>query len=264
MSFDNFDADLLDIPPPSAGHNHPPEPLTPAQVTKTVAEAHVALTERCDQLVRGVADFLAKHPNIETEDQAAAATENMAMIGKALTMAEDQRDIAKRPYWEAGKAVDAWFKAVKLALETASKQIAAPATVHALRIKSERKEEARLAALVAAREADRIAQAAQEAADAAQPSADRLLDAALVASKVAEAAQAKASAKPATFSRTVGTYGSTSSLRQSYDVEVTDLAAVPREFFSLDMPALRRAVAAGAREIDGCRIYHVETLKARA
>lgn len=262
-----------DYPPPpyedtfeerhALGSNFPPSPMDPILVPAFLAESHGALIARRDDLAEAVRLFLTKFPTVETEDVAAAATENLAMLGKAMKMAEDQRKIAKDPFLEGCRAVDAWFAATTSVLSAAEKALNAPTKVYAQRIEIERRAAAVERARVQAREAERAAEAAREAAEQEALSADHLFATAIAAAKAAEAAQAHADAKPAAHSQIVGIYGSNSSLRQSWDVEITDAENVPDEFWVLDIAAIKRAVRAGARKIPGCRIFELNALRAR-
>jgi hypothetical protein len=58
-------------------------------------------------------------------------------------------------------------------------------------------------------------------------------------------------------------YGSTS-VRKVWKFEVIDSALVPRRFLAVDESAIRRAVAEGAREIEGVRIFQTEELSVKA
>ena len=55
--------------------------------------------------------------------------------------------------------------------------------------------------------------------------------------------------------------GRVQAVRKDWKLEVTDVEKLPREFMVPDMPALNAAVRCGARAIDGCRIFEVETLR---
>lgn len=258
-----------DFPPPpeeayGIGHNSHYEPLTPEQVTASVADSHGTLSARRDQLVQAIADFAAKHPVITAEDVAAAATENLDMIKKAIRMGEDQRTIAKEPYLLGGRAVDAWFKAVEDSLKAAKAKLdgpGAPLDAYAKRIKAERLARAQEAARVLAREAERTAQAARDAAEAQRAEADHLFTAAIAAATASEKADAHAAAKPSVHSRMTGTYGATSSLKETWKAVVTDAELLPDKYWTYDDAAIQRDVRAGMRDIPGCTITCVESLR---
>jgi len=69
---------------------------------------------------------------------------------------------------------------------------------------------------------------------------------------------------PVPVSRTIeGNRGSTS-VRKTWAFEVTDEAAVPREYLAIDEGAISLAVRKGIRNIPGVRIYQQESLSVRA
>lgn len=106
--------------------------------------------------------------------------------------------------------------------------------------------EAKARAEAAARGAD-----AEEAAHTASLMAK--LDAAFAPPPVREVAPA---ALPATRVATLGA----ATLRKFWTYEVTDEALVPRAYLQVDPGALRAAVNAGVREIEGVRIYQREDI----
>ena len=250
--------------PAAIGHNRPPAPLTPIEVAAWLDDAYSGLTARRDILIETIAAFLEKHPVIETAEVAAAATENLEMARKAIKMGEDQRKIAKEPYLHGGRAVDAWFAAVRADIETYGLALAKPATQWAEKIEAVRRAEAVEAARIAQIEANRLAAIAQAEAEANKPQADGAYDTAIKAAQTAERAEAHAEAKPGVHSRTVGTYGSTSSLRDVWTVTISNPDAIPRAYMTPDMAALNRAVAQGARHIDGCTITKSSALRTRS
>lgn len=248
----------------SIGANHPPAPLTVLEVRAWLDDAYSGLTGRRDEIIEAIDLFLKKYPTIDNADVAAAATENLEMARKAIKVGEDQRKIAKAPYWDGGLAVDAWFKAVRSDIEAWGLKLAAPATAWAEKQEEIQRAAAREAARVAQVEADRVAALAAAAAEAAKPQADGLYDTAIKAAVVAERAAVHAEAKPGVHSRTVGTYGSTSSLKEVWSCEVVDSDLVPLEHKVVDQASLNRAVARGVREIAGCVITSKRVLGTRS
>lgn len=250
--------------PAAIGHNHPPAPLTPIEVTAWLDDAYCGLTARRDELIETIAAFLARYPTIETAEVAAAATENLEMARKAIKTGEDQRKVAKEPYLHGGRAVDAWFAAVRADIEKYGLALAKPATVWAEKIEAIRRAEAVEAARVAQLEADRLAAIAAAEAEANKPQAEGAYDTAIKAAEVAEKAEAHAIDKPGVHSRTVGTYGSTSALREVWTVTITNPDAIPRAYMVPDMARLNRAVAQGVRHIDGCTVTKSNALRTRS
>lgn len=242
------------LPTPGLGHNRPPGPLTPDQIRLHLVDDHQTLCARRDQLVSVAAEFLRKYPSIETEDVAAAAVQNLDMLAKHRRQVEDARKIAKEPYLEGCRAVDAWFRTIDADLATAHGNLSKPATAFAEQLAARR----RAAAEAEARRLREVAERAeQEARDSGR------FDAAIAAAQDAEHAAEQAAGKPAEHSRIVGTYGSTASLVETYDFEIEDVDKLPRRYLVPDTAAIRRAVTAGARTIPGLRIFPVRKLRTR-
>jgi hypothetical protein len=55
--------------------------------------------------------------------------------------------------------------------------------------------------------------------------------------------------------------GRVAAVHKDWKLEVVDVTKLPREFMVADMPALNAAVRRGARSIEGCRIFEVESLR---
>lgn len=257
-------SDTIVLPAPAGlGHNQPPAPLSPEQVTAWLDDTQGGLLRRRDQLVAGVDAFLAKYPEIDDPDVNAAAIENLEMlrklgIGKS-TRAEAARVEAKEPYLEGGRAVDAWFKRFCETVAEAHARLRKPATAYAEKLEAANRARAQA-------EAHRLAQEAEAAAAmAARTSSPVAFDTAIRAADQADQAAKLAEARPAEHSRTVGTYGtSTGSLRESLDYEVIDESLLPREYLVRSDSAIRAAIRAGERLIPGLRIFAVRTLQTRS
>jgi hypothetical protein len=99
-------------------------------------------------------------------------------------------------------------------------------------------------------EADRLAAEALAREVAAKPSAPAapVLDRAIEAEARAAVADAIAAAKPADLSRTRGDYGAVASLRTTWEYEVTDFNAVPRQFLVVNDLGIRAHIRTRAKD----------------
>jgi hypothetical protein len=87
-----------------------PAPPTPADVRAWLDYQQTELVARRDELLPMLNAMLEAYPVIEAEPDQEIATDN-AKLAKALVAAADTaHKAAKDPYWQAGKAVDAWFR----------------------------------------------------------------------------------------------------------------------------------------------------------
>lgn len=245
------------------GGNAPPAPLTFAEIIAFLADSESALTDRRDELLMAASEFLAKHPTINDAVVAGAAADTLAMMRRAMRLVEERRKTAKEPFLKGGQAVDVFFNGLKDDLQRAGLRLAQPAKLYADRIEATNRAAAEAKAAQLAEDARAAAEAAEAAARAARPSADSLYTSAIKQAELAESAERHAAAKPAAHSRVIGEYGSTSALKEWFDVEVVNIEALSRDHMMADLPLLRRLVAGGARSIAGCRIFRVRSLQSR-
>ena len=248
------------------GGNNPPEPLTPEQVTTVLTFLYAKEVARRDELVRACEAFLAKYPVIESEDVAGAAAENMEMIRKHRKRIEDSFKEAKAPYLEGGRAIDAWFNGLRTTLTEASDRIGKPAAAWALKVRERREAASRAEAEHRQREADAASAIARKAA---QDGMGSILTGSLygVAIATAKAAEAAASGvyDTAANTRQTGIYGSTSTLKEAWEIEVIDAALIPRQFLTVDLPALKRSEGHGpARDGPGYRVFPAHSIRTRS
>lgn len=202
--------------PAPIGHNQPP---TDDEILKeTLATKAKKITERMTALLAAVDRI----PETLTEEQSVAVTDTIKMVQTCHAAAEDMREVEKKPYFQAGKTVDAFFSDIKAKLEAAKIKANKPLTAYhkaiadaetARRVAAE-KEKKRLAdeALAASlklQEQNKPEEAAKELNKAVRADDD--------------AAMYGAAAKVTTgLSQTKGYTGSSSSLRTTTVVEVSD------------------------------------------
>lgn len=239
------------------GHNHPPEPPTTEEVAAYLRDQFAPLTKRAEALAGSVDRFLTTHPEIKTDEAQGIAAEVVRQVKAHGRLIEGAREEAKRPYLEAGRTVDGWFKALagKLAKLSAVERAM---TAYARKVEEDRRraaeEEAKNVAAEAARQAALAAVAANErAAETARVAAGRAVEAA-----------AAAEAKPADLTRVHGEFGAVASLAETWDFEVVNIAEVPVIYLQIDTSAVRRAIGHDKiRDIPGLRIFSVTSVRVR-
>ncbi len=239
------------------------EPTAAEMLRQNLAEKHLDLVARTDQLIAATDRAPAE---IADEDTARKISDFIKQLMAAHKNAEAARVAEKEPHLEAGRVVDGWFKRLTDPLATGKKMIEGRLTIYQ-RKKAEAERRTREEAERQAREAAEAAARAQAAAEAAMRS-ETDLQAALAAEATAkqaaadaESAAKAAAAKPAELSRSRGDYGAVASLRTFWD-----FADLDREAIDLDAlrpylataaveQAVRGAIKAGVRSIRGVRIF---------
>ncbi len=185
-------------------------------------------------------------PVIEDQEMASKAADLAKMLHAQLKRLEDERRQIVGPINESVKLINAKFKIPASALAAARKEVLAKIT--AFQIEQQRQ----------AREVE--AEARREQEEAALAQAQVLEDAGDV--KGAEEVLnfgADAPAPVVAHSKTVRSdYGATSSLRTTWQWEVTDMAKVPLEHLVVDEKRMNKLVKEGARHIFGLRIYETQ------
>ena len=242
---------MNDMTPVARGSNtpQPPKPLTTAEIDAYLDYAMESLTERRDALIAVLAATVTSIPRIDDDETLGDVGENMRMASALTRTGDERRKEHKEPFLTGGRTVDSWFRTFNTPLSAAMSNVQAIMDDYGKR-KAER---ARLAARAQAQalqdEADRAAAKAAKALDKGK-SADTLLDRAAAAAKAAEAAEALAAGKAADLTRSRGTFGATMSMRTTWGYEITDLAAVPRKYLTVNDGAVKEAMK--TRDQTGC------------
>jgi len=234
---------------PSIGHNQPP--TVAEQIQASLAENHAALIKRRDDLLGSAERAPAV---IDSDETAGRVTDLIRLIGAATKASETARVSEKEPHLEAGRAVDGWFKKISDPLAKAKAKVQGPLDTY-LRQKEAAERQRREA------EAKALREAAEREAAAMQTEAQ--MNAAVAIEERAAEAQEAAQAKPAELARTRGDYGGLATLRTTWDFEIVNAAAVPREYLIVNDAAIRAAVKSGAREIAGVRIFEKQSALVR-
>ena len=230
------------------GANQPPPPLAPADILAELTVRHAALLARRDELLGGVAHFREAHPTIDSDQVQGDAADFTKQIAACVKSARELHAPAKRPFLDAGRAVDAFFKAVAEPLEAGAELVRERMTAFALEIEARNR-------AVREHDAQRARDAARRALAEAGPQGLAAVDGALAAAERLAQAERAAQAPAAALSRSRGAYGSVASLREDWEIEVVDVAQVPARYLSVDLALVRRDVLAGGpRDVPGLSI----------
>lgn len=242
--------------PAGIGHNRPP-------LRDILAESHVDLIRRVAQLN---AAFDRAPETVTDDDTQGKMGDYIKSIGACIRALDTAREAEKRPFLDAGREVDGFFKQFTDALgkikAATERRVTTYLTEKAAAERRRRAEEER-----AAREAaDRALALAQEA-EAANRKADAeaALERAAIAETAAVRAEAAVYAKPAEMARTRGEMGSVSTLRTTWEMEIQDASKIPLDTIRAFLPrdaiekAVKGWVRAGGRELPGVRIFEQST-----
>lgn len=186
---------------------------------------------------------------------AAKVTEMLAIVADTAKRSEERRVALVKPLNDEVKSINDLVRPLAAAFDALKtkgkdKQLAWHRAEQA-RVERERAEADRARREAERAEAEARAAAIAKAAETGKP-VEIPAPAPVVVAPVAEA------------SRGVKTDYGTTTVRKVWRFEITDATRVPRNFLSVDEQAIRRAVADGAREIEGVRIYQEEQLSVRA
>lgn len=204
-----------------------------------------------------VIDLTAELEKFEVKDAAGAAKMNdlLAILAREEKDIEAMRMGLTKPLKTKAKNIEDAFRPLSTAID-ALKAVGKRKQLDWHRAEQARVERERAEAERIRKEAERAAFEAQAAAIAQSAQTGKPVElpapVAVVVPVVAEA------------SRGVKTDYGTTTVRKTWKFEVTDPALVPRQFLSVDDQAIRRAIAEGARTIEGVRIYQEEQLSVRA
>lgn len=243
--------------PAPAGEFGPPAPSRTALLDPRTAKGFEVTAEDIKDLTR-----LATDKAIVTAEEAGLLNKHLEKATAALKQLEVWQKAALEPVKAKEKAIRALFKPLITALEDGfiprAKQLV-NAWVHQEEARVARVREAsrRAAEEAARKEAEAIA-----LAEAAETSEER--DRALEAAEVASAAQSQALvAAPVEAPRGLKGDMGTTTIKHPWRFEVVKPDLVPRQYLKVDEPAIRKAVAAGVREISGVNIFQGDEVAVR-
>lgn len=243
------------------GHNNPPSEV---EILRTnLLDRSEDIRARADELLSA---FERVPAVIDNDDLCNRATDFVKQLQTAAAVTDKQRVVEKEPFLTSGRAVDAFFKPITDKLEqaknTINKRISSYLSNKLYAEQKRRAEQQRLANEAAAKAAAEAAQAAlqsQNEADttAADKAAQKAED---LASRAAEVTTQPIAAPQARGDMAMA------SLRTVVDFEIIDRKKIDLEALrpylapaAIDT-AIRGAIRAGERTINGVRIF--ETQKA--
>lgn len=238
---DDFREIAIETKAPGIGHNRGALSWDEA-IKRDAEDAAAPHKRRADELLAAEA----RVPAALDAETVGRAADFVKQIGAATKATEEARTASKQPHLDAGKTIDATFKAVSDPLLALKKRIEGKIGDHQRRVEAEerrRREE----------EARRAAEEAAKREKEAQTS-DALDEAIELHAEAAKAKQA-ATVAPHDIARARGEFGSVATTRTAWKHEITDATKIPREYLMPNDAAIKAAVKAGVREIAGVRIY---------
>lgn len=172
-----------------------------SNVTDRVPE----LMREAEEISEVVNEWSEKISNVENEDQAQQLRDLMAKITGRLAQVEADREAEKRPYLEAGRAVDARYAPLKSLLEACARPVQ-ELLVGWLKLERDRQQADVVAARTEAARLAAVAEAARKAVEAKRTvvSTTAAVDAERRAKEAAEAVETALRAKPQVASASGG------------------------------------------------------------
>lgn len=227
--------------------------------------AIVATKEREAQALLDVAQAYV----IDSPEMAAAAADELGSIKAKAKQLDDLRMSMTRPLDEAKKRIMDLFRGPQLKLAAAEETIKKAIGVYQTEERRKAEELRKAAEEVARKERERLAEEARQAAEAAKAAAaagdeEAAAQASMQAAVLAAEAEVVEHLAPAVVEAPVKLAGV--STRTDWDFEITDEAAIPREFLVVDDKKIRAYVKAmkSDAKIPGVRVFTKETIAARA
>jgi hypothetical protein len=248
----------MDNTSPGAGHNsaaaYPMPTLADMLDVDTLKDQwsldYADVRKRLDALLASLEKFKANYADgIKTTEDAGRATAFAGQFAVVEAKGKALHGLEKRPFLDAGRAADAFFKhAIEDAAQAAKEEVLSKVNVYQRAEASRLAREAAEAAAQARSEADRIASIALSTR-----STD-IRNEALAADDRAQQAEIAAGAPTRDRGRIRSGHGAVATLTDRWIAEVHDLAAVPREWMMLDESKVNAAIRRSTdpvREIPG-------------
>ena len=215
------------------------DPFDPDQIRARLADEYAAPLTRASDLVEASGRLPEKVEDDETVNKIGDFVRQLSAANKSL---EEGRKKEKGAYDAGGKVVQGFFTGPQGKLDEAKRTAEGRVSAY-LRKKADEQRKRELE------------EAARRAAEAAEKNDEQAFDEAAEETHLIEAS------KPAEYARQTSDFGTTTTLRTSWEFEVTDRAKVDlealRPYLGADAvdKAIRAAIRAGGREISGVRIY---------
>lgn len=204
-------------------------------------------------------DLIAVDGPITSDDANAQAADFIKAATALAKRSEDAREQEKKPFLDAGRDVDAFFKELSAPVLTAKASVYKHVTAYLdAKVKAERAAQAE-AERVAREEAARKLAEAEAQKDTAK--ADAALDAAVRLEGYADQAAKVVAMRPSELAKTTTTSGVTTTLKTEWAFEIEDAKRIPLDALRpyLDLAAIEKAIRAavkmGTRELPGVRIF---------
>lgn len=240
------------------GHNNPPSEI---EILKQRLEDYTDEAEIFNRLASR------EIPSEIQDDQEAGKLSDYIAAAKALfSKVSDIHKKEKQPFWDAGKAADAWKNDYEVRINALIKKASDPLLAWNKKKEAEERQRQLEIARKAREDAEKLAlEAEAHAKEGIHDTAQELMDAAVQEDE--KAIMIQNSALHAT-AKSAGSFSS-SGIKRELVPEIESLAAVDfeplRKYFREEdlMPALKRAVKDGVRNIRGVKIVEQETLSNR-
>jgi hypothetical protein len=232
---------------PSVGHNEPPgpHPMTTAEIETWLDAALAPLLLRKAAIMKTLTETATAHPTIEDDETLASVSTNRGLAEAWLKTCEDRRKEKKDPFLQGGRDVDAYFKPLADVVARAIAPLRNAMDAYGqkkLKLERERAEQEAAEAKSREAEAAEVAKAALETG--ADEDVDQALSKAQRAATTADRAHAKATGNAASLTRTRTDYGGSVGMQELLEFEITNDAAVPREYCIAHEPLIRAALRA--------------------
>jgi hypothetical protein len=182
---------------------------------------------------------------IETDQHVAEATQILGFIANNKKGLEEKRKALVGPLNDQVKQINDAFKTFVGPLDQADQIIRRKVMDYRAEVERQRRaEEARLREIAAKEQAKQEKQAAKKGIEPPAPIIIPTLE----------------NFQPKTVKTDMGT----ASIKEVWEFEIADEAAIPREYLAVDVQKIRAVVKAGVRSIPGVRIFKTEQLAVRA
>lgn len=173
--------------------------------------------------------------DVATDDDASNVVAVLGRIVGARRLADEQRKAITKPLNDRKREIDNRFKELAGPLEGAERALKDALAAHRRKVEGERR------ARIAREERNRRERQARENERAEK--------------EHREPARHEAPRIDPEPEATMRSGGHAATVRKVWKYELLDVAELPREYLTADLPAIRKAVNDGARDIPGVRIY---------
>lgn len=235
--------------PIGIGHNNAP-------LSELLSETHAPLRMSIEELLDDLA--IVDGP-IASDDANSKAAEFIKAVIGLTKQTEDAREREKKPFLDAGRDVDAFFKGLSTPLTMAKTSVQKHMTAFMdAKVKAERAAQAEAERVAREEAARKLAEAEAQQGTA---KGDAALDDAVRLEGYADDAAKIVAMRPAEIAKTTTATGVTATLKTEWTFEIEDGKRIPletlRPYLSQEViaKAIASAVKMGVRDIPGVRIF---------